>query len=510
MIQQATPVLEARQITKRFPGVLANDQINLKLHEGEVVALLGENGAGKSTLMNILYGLYRPDEGEILVRGKTVNMDNPRDAIGLGIGMVHQHFQLVPVFTVAENVMLGSEVTRGGGVLNMSQAVEHVRDLSEQYGLPIDPTARIESLSVGMQQRVEIIKALYRQADILFLDEPSAVLTPQEVEELFVVIRGLTAQGKSIIFISHKLKEALTIADNIVVMRGGRMVGGTKPADATPESLASMMVGRDVLLQVDKGASKPQGTILSVQGLSAQDNRGQTAVDDISFDVRAGEILGVAGVQGNGQTELVEVLTGLRKVDKGQLNINGVDVTNASPRRITEQQVGHIPEDRQYHGMVMQYPIADNLILNSYYLPPFTQRFSLNRKSIRENAIALIKKFDVRTPSHETSGGSLSGGNQQKMVVAREIGGRSVQLLVASQPTRGVDVGSIEFIHNQIIAQRDAGVAVLLVSAELDEILALSDRVAIMFEGKIVATVDANTTTREQLGLLMAGSSEIS
>lgn len=498
-------VLEAKNITKRFPGVLANDQVNLTLHEGEVLALLGENGAGKSTLMNILYGLYHPDEGEVRVRGELVSLDNPREAIARGIGMVHQHFQLVPVFTVAENVMLGSEVG-SGGMLDKATAIKQVRALSEQYGLPIDPTAITEELPVGMQQRVEIIKALYRKADILFLDEPSAVLTPQEVEELFTVMRGLTAQGKSIIFITHKLKEVLAIADNVIVMRNGRVAGEADPKSATEESLAAMMVGRDVILKVDKGQAKPKETVLAVQNLIAKDTRGQTAVNGVSLDLRAGEILGIAGVQGNGQTELVEVLTGLRKAEGGHITINGVDVTHASPRRVTEQQVGHIPEDRQHFGMVMQYPVADNLVLNSYYLPPYTQNLTLNRKSIHNHAIDLIKRFDVRTPSPETSAGSLSGGNQQKMVVAREVGGRPVKLLVASQPTRGVDVGSIEFIHNQIVAQRDNGIAVLLVSAELDEILALSDRIAVMFEGQIVATVDAASASRETLGLLMAGS----
>jgi len=499
-------VLEARGITKHFPGVLANDQVNLKLHEGQVLALLGENGAGKSTLMNILYGLYRPDEGEILVRGQPVQINNPREAINLGIGMVHQHFQLVPVFTVAENVMLGAEVVQGGGMLDMNQAVKEVRELSEQHGLPMDPTAIIEALPVGMQQRVEIIKALYRKADILFLDEPSAVLTPQEVEELFTVMRSLTAQGKSIVFISHKLKEALTIADKIMVMRDGHVVGEADPTTATPQSLASMMVGRSVMLQVQKGPAQPGETVLSVRNLKARDNSNYIAVDNVSFQVRAGEILGVAGVQGNGQTELVEVLTGLRKPERGQILINEIDVTYASPRQVTEQQVSHIPEDRRHYGMVLQYPVADNLVLNNYYLPPFTQHLSLNRKSIRQHAVDLIKRFDIRTPSPDTPGGSLSGGNQQKMVVAREVGGRPVKLLIASQPTRGVDVGSIEFIHQQIVAQRDVGVAVLLVSAELDEILALSDRIAVMFEGQIVETVDVSATTREELGLWMAGS----
>ena len=502
----ASVVIEAQNISKRFPGVLANDQVNLTLHQGEVLALLGENGAGKSTLMNILYGLYHPDGGQILVNGQAVTMSNPRDAINLGIGMIHQHFQLVPVFSVAENVILGEEVTRGRGVLDRDQAIKEVRELSEQYGLPIDPTAIVEELPVGMQQRVEIIKALYRHADILFLDEPTAVLTPQEVEELFAVMRGLTAQGKSIIFITHKLKEVLAIADRVMVMRRGQVVGEADPKTATAESLASMMVGRSVILQVEKEAARSGEVVLSTQDLIAKDNRGQVVVNHVSLEVRAGEILGIAGVQGNGQTELVEVLTGLRKPEGGRIEISGVNVTGASPRRITEQQVGHIPEDRQFHGMVKQHPVADNLVLNNYYRPPFTKGLSLNRPAIEEQALDLIERFDVRTPSPYTSGGSLSGGNQQKMIVAREIGGRPIKLLIASQPTRGVDVGSIEFIHRQIVDQRNNGVAVLLISAELDEIMALSDRIAVMYEGEIVAIIEAASATREQLGLLMAGS----
>jgi simple sugar transport system ATP-binding protein len=499
-------VLEVNNVSKRFPGVIANDKVNLKLHQGEILALLGENGAGKSTLMNIIYGLYHPDEGEIRVNGQAAHISSPREAINLGIGMVHQHFQLIPVFTVAENVVLGTEVTRGGGLLDTNQAIKRVRELSEKYGLPIDPNVVVEELSVGMQQRVEIIKTLYREAEILILDEPTAVLTPQEVEELFAVMRGLTDQGKSIIFITHKLKEVMAISDRIVVMRAGQVVGETTPGKATLESLASMMVGREVLLRVPKTEAHPGETVIEVKELSARDNQGHQRVRDISFYVRAGEVLGVAGVQGNGQTELVEVLTGLRKSDKGQIVVNGVDITGARPRRITQQGVAHVPEDRHRYGMVLQYMVADNLVLNNYYLPPYTRGLSLNRKVIWRHAVDLIKKFDIRTPSPETSGGSLSGGNQQKMVVAREIGGQDVKLLIASQPTRGVDVGSIEFIHRHIIAQRDAGVAVLLVSAELDEIMSLSDRIMVMYEGRIVDIVEAAQANREQLGLLMAGS----
>lgn len=500
------PVLEAHHISKRFPGVLANDQVNLSLHRGEILALLGENGAGKSTLMNILYGLYQPDGGEIRVHGQPVRLRNSRQAIDLGIGMVHQHFQLVPVFTVAENVILGLEITKRGGRLDSQQAAQQVETLSKQYGLPIDPTAIVESLPVGLQQRVEIIKALYRQADILILDEPTAVLTPQEVDELFTVMQGLAAQGKSIIFISHKLKEVLTISHRILVMRGGQTVGETTPDQATAESLAAMMVGREVMLQVEKSAHEAGETVLAVEALTAKDNRQRQVLNGLSLTIRADEILGVAGVQGNGQTELVEVLTGLRPPTSGQVSIAGAAMTGRSPRQFTEQGVGHIPEDRQRFGLVKPYPISDNLVLNSYYRPPFTQRLTMQPRAIRQRAVELIERFDIRTPSPETHAGSLSGGNQQKMVVAREVGGRENKLLIASQPTRGVDVGSIEFIHQQLIAQRDAGVAVLLVSAELDEILALSDRIAVMYEGRIVATLDATEASREQLGLLMAGS----
>jgi len=504
-MKQPQPILQAINITKRFPDVIANDQVNLILHEGEILALLGENGAGKSTLMNILYGLYRPDEGEVRVRGESVTLDNPRQAIKLGIGMVHQHFQLVPVFSVAENIVLGMEMTGWGNHLQTAQAIERVHTLSEQYGLAIDPTAIIEELPVGLQQRVEIIKALYREADILILDEPTAVLTPQEVADLFIVLRSLTEQGKSIIFISHKLKEVLTISDRIVVMRAGKIVDETTPQTATLESLAAMMVGRQVLLQVERPMAHIGQPVLEIEQVTAQDDRGQLALKEVSLTIHEGEVLGIAGVQGNGQTELVEVLTGLRSPKSGQIMIGQIEVTKHPPRHITEQGVGHIPEDRQRYGLVKPYSVSDNLILNTYYQTPYTQTFTMRPQSIRERAIALIKRFDIRTPSPETQAGMLSGGNQQKMVVAREVGGRAIKLLIASQPTRGVDVGSIEFIHQQIIEQRNQGVAVLLVSAELDEILALSDRIAVIYEGQIVTILPAHKATREQLGLLMAG-----
>jgi simple sugar transport system ATP-binding protein len=497
-------VLEARNITKRFPGVVANDRVNLKLHRGEIVALLGENGAGKSTLMNIVYGLYQQDEGEVFIKGELAHLESPGDAIARGVGMVHQHFQLVQPMTVAENVMLGAEITRTGGWLDQREAHDKVAKLSEEYGLVVDPQAVIEELPVGVQQRVEIIKALYRKADILILDEPTAVLTPQEIEDLFHVMRDFTAQGKSIIFITHKLKEVLAVAHRIVVMRDGQVVGEALPQESTQASLASMMVGREVMLVVEKEKARPKETILRVSGLEAIDDRGHKALNGVSFEVREGEVLGIAGVQGNGQTELVEVIAGLRPATGGQVTINGQNVTNASPRAVTEQGVAHIPENRHRYGMVNSLPIAANLVLNTYYRAPFSRGIVIDEQSIMQNAARLVDEFDVRTPSVETSGGSLSGGNQQKMVVAREFG-RPIKLLIAAQPTRGIDVGSIEFIHGQIIERRDAGVAVLLVSAELDEIMALSDRIAVMYHGEIIDTVLAEEATREQLGLLMAG-----
>jgi len=629
------PVLEVRGITKRFPGVLANDDVSLTLHKGEILALLGENGAGKSTLMNIIYGLYRADSGEVLLNGQPVHFASSREAIHSGIGMVHQHFQLIPVMTVAENVVLGEEVMNGI-FLDRQEAARRVHELSERYGLEVNPAALVEELPVGAQQRVEIVKALYRDAQILILDEPTAVLTPQEVQELFKIMRDLSARGVSIIFITHKLKEVLAVAHRIVVMRDGRVVGETNPLEATEESLAAMMVGREVLLRVKKGQADPKGVVLRVDGLSAYDDRGHMALRNVSFEVRAGEVLGIAGVQGNGQTELVEVLTGLRRAHGGRFSINHQDMTHATPRDVTVVGAGHVPEDRHRYGMVTSYSVSENLVLNTYFQRDFTDaptnvptillasalygffavtsfgllwlvwsllwdggemlaqflqrlgvavpwevtsgggllwplalrlfnvadpanagrevmagpdlvrmflliiaalligwvaariaqwimawlrvRFSgqferlhggqggvvLNRRRVDAYAERLVKEFGIRTPSVETSAGSLSGGNQQKMVVARELGRRPA-LLIASQPTRGIDVGSIEFIHQQLVAQRDAGAAVLLVSAELDEIMALSDRIAVMYKGEIVATVPAGAVTREQLGLLMAG-----
>ena len=629
------PILELRNITKSFPGVLANDHISLALEKGEVHALLGENGAGKTTLMNILYGLYTPDEGQILLDGREATIHGPNDAIAQGIGMVHQHFMLVPVMTVTENVMLGVEallnpyswkgllrfsgivggafsllyllhlLITGGlaagrliltwllgtvialavlaaayglayfltqmlkrgtwwfvlasaginlalmavlavifpgvrtalfgtapgagryilgglilelllvplsyglvevlrGFLNRRQVAGRIREISDQYGLEVDPDAYIKDLPVGVQQRVEIIKVLYRQADILILDEPTAVLTPQEATDLFQIMQALLAQGKSIIFITHKLKEVLAVAHRITVLRGGRVVGTAIPGASTEESLAALMVGREVILRVAKSASSRGEAVLRVENLQAKDDRGTQTVNGVTFEVCAGEVLGLAGVQGNGQTELVEVLTGLRPAEMGQVAILGQETTRDTPRQITELGVAHVPEDRQRDGLVLSFPVADNLVLNSYYLPPFARWIAVQENEVRKVSEKLVGQFDVRTPSILVPASNLSGGNQQKVIVARELS-RPIRLLIASQPTRGLDVGSIEYIHQQIIRKRDEGCAVFVVSSELDEILALSDRIAVMYKGRIMAIVEAAGATKEQLGLLMAG-----
>jgi simple sugar transport system ATP-binding protein len=518
-----TPVLELKNITKHFTGVLANDHINLTLEKGEILGLLGENGAGKTTLMNILYGLYQPDEGQIFVNGKEIKVHSPNDAIDAGIGMVHQHFMLVQVFTVAENVMLGSEPTKFYEFLDRKQASDKILEISRTFGLEVNPKNYIKDLPVGIQQRVEIIKLLYRKAEILILDEPTAVLTPQEADELFKIMKNLAKQGKSIIFITHKLREVMDCSDKITVLRRGKVVGTTRPKDATQAMLASMMVGRPVMLEVKKSPCKPGEIALKVEHLEVTDDRRQVSIEDVSFEVRKGEILGIAGVQGNGQTELVEALAGLRPLVEGSFTIVGKKFgengTRPVPRWITEQGTAHIPEDRQRDGLVLPFPVKDNLVLCTYYLPPFAKnpqirigsfkfpflpRVQIQWDQVRKNAISLIKQFDIRTPGEETLTSSLSGGNQQKVIVARELS-RPIHLLIAAQPTRGLDVGSIEYIHAQIVKKRDEGVAVLLVSTELDEIMQLSDRIAVIFRGHIVATVSAKEATKEYIGLMMAG-----
>ena len=494
--------LELQGITKRFGSLVANDHIDLVIEPGQIHALLGENGAGKTTLMNVLYGLLHPDEGEILIDDRPVSFRSPGDAIKAGIGMVHQHFMLVPVFTVAENVTLGAEPTRGLGLLDRRRARREVRELSQRYGLNVDPDAYVEYLPVGTQQRVEIIKALRRDASVLILDEPTSVLTPGETEDLFRVIRQLKEGGRSIVFISHKLKEVQAIADTITVIRRGRVVG-ERPPTATDAELAALMVGRPVELKVSKDLARPGATVLDASGLSAVDDHGQAALNDVSFQVRAGEILGVAGVQGNGQTELCEALIGLRPVTAGSVLLDGKDLTHATPRDRLRAGFGYVPEDRQEDGLVSDFSVAENLVLDVYDRPPFASGIALNLDAIGANAQTLVTEYDVRTPSPQQRVGALSGGNQQKVIIAREMS-RDLRLLLASQPTRGLDVGSIEFVHRRIVEERDRGVAVLIVSSELDEIYALADRIAVMYEGKIVAFRPASVPV-EELGLLMAG-----
>jgi ABC-type uncharacterized transport system ATPase subunit len=498
------PILELKGITKQFPGVLASDHINLILQKGEILALLGENGAGKTTLMNILYGLYQPDEGEILINGNPVKCQSPNDAIAKGIGMVHQHFMLIPVFTVAENVMLGDETVKSFGFLDRASASKKIEELSHKYNLAVNPSDYISDLPVGVQQRVEIIKLLYRQAEILIFDEPTAVLTPQEADELFEIMRSLSAQGKSIIFITHKLREVLAIADRIMVLRRGRVTGEALPAEADQEILAEMMVGREVNLVVEKADKVPGEVVLTVENLTAVDKAQNIMVDEVSLTVREGEILGIAGVQGNGQTELCEAITGMQKPTGGHITLLGQDISKASPRCITEIGSANIPEDRQRDGLVLPFPVAENLVLCSYYQPPFSKGILLDYPAIMNNADHLVEDFDIRTPSSLTPVSTLSGGNQQKVIIARELS-RPIKFLIASQPTRGLDVGSIEYIHKRIVQKRDEGCAVLLISPELDEIMELSDRIAVMFRGKIIAVKESKETTKEQIGLLMAG-----
>ena len=494
--------LELRGVTKRYGALVANDGIDLTVEPGQIHALLGENGAGKTTLMNVLYGLTQPDDGEILADGQPITLRSPKDAIRVGLGMVHQHFMLVPVFTVAENVTLGAERSRGLGLLDRRGMRREVRELSERYGLRVDPDALIEELPVGVQQRVEIIKALVREAQVLILDEPTSVLTPGETNELFTIMRQLRADGRSIICISHKLREVQEIADVITVIRRGQVMG-QRPPSATDEELAALMVGRKVVLQVSKSPAAPGEVVLAVEGLSVPDDRGQLAVDGVSFSVRGGEILGVAGVQGNGQTELCEALMGLRPVSAGSVRLAGRDITAQTPRQRIRAGVGYIPEDRQADGLIADFSVADNMILDVYDRPPYAKGLALDLAASRANAIARVAQFDVRTTSVDTPAGTLSGGNQQKVILAREFG-RDLQLLLACQPTRGLDVGSIEFVHRRIISERDQGVAVVIISAELDEVYALADRIAVMYEGRITGFRPPSVPV-EELGMLMAG-----
>ncbi|HEY6479789.1 MAG TPA: ABC transporter ATP-binding protein [Streptosporangiaceae bacterium] len=497
--------LELRGVTKRYGALVANDGIDLTVEPGQIHALLGENGAGKTTLMNVLYGLTQPDEGQILADGQPVTLRSPKDAIKAGFGMVHQHFMLVPVFTVAENVTLGAERTRRLGLLDRRSMRSEVRELSERYGLRVDPDARIEELPVGVQQRVEIIKALVREARVLILDEPTSVLTPGETEELFTIMRQLRADGRSIIFISHKLREVQEIADVITVIRRGQVVG-ERPPTATDEELAALMVGRQVTLQVSKTPAAPGEVVLQVEDLHVPDDRGQDAVAGVSFEVRAGEILGVAGVQGNGQTELCEALMGLRPPSAGTVRLSGRDITTATPRQRIRDGIGYVPEDRQADGMIADFSVADNMVLDVYDRPPYARGIALDLAATRANATERVAQFDVRTTSVDTAAGTLSGGNQQKVILARELG-RDLHMLLASQPTRGLDVGSIEFVHKRIISERDKGLAVVIISAELDEIYALADRIAVMYEGRITG-IRPPSVPVEELGMLMAGASD--
>ena len=497
------PALEMRGITKRYPGVLANDHIDLQVRPGEIHALLGENGAGKSTLMNILFGLARPDEGEILLDGEAVEIAGPSDAIRRGINMVHQHFMLVPVLSVAENILLGDETMANPIFIDRAEARRQILALGKRFGFEVDPDEKVGRLSVGWQQRVEILKALYREAKILVLDEPTAVLTPQETKEIFEVLRRLRDEGHSVVFISHKLNEVLEVADRITVIRRGRVVGQRLPSETNEDDLAELMVGREVQLVVDRGVSHPGQRQLTVKGLTVKNDRAREVVHGVDFEIRAGEIFGIAGVAGNGQDELVDAITGLRRPTAGTITLGGRDITNAEPRELHKMGVGFVPADRHRYGMVLSFPLTDNMVLNEYFAKPFANGPVRNDRAVLEHARELIERYDVRTPSATVAAGTLSGGNQQKLVVAREFDGE-LKLLVLDQPTRGLDVGSVEFIHKQTIAKRDAGVAVLLVSAELDEVLELADRIGVMYRGRLVAILDGRTAEREEVGLLMA------
>ncbi|MEX0592997.1 MAG: ABC transporter ATP-binding protein [Nitriliruptoraceae bacterium] len=495
--------LELRGVTKRFPGVVANDHVDLVVESGEVHGLLGENGAGKSTLMNILYGLYGADEGDILLDDRPLTLSSPGDAIDAGIGMVHQHFMLVPVFTVAENIVLGVEHTLQFGRLDRQRASREVRELAERAGLPVDPDVLVGDLPVGIQQRVEIVKALYRDARLLILDEPTAVLTPQQIDDLFEAIRAFVADGRSVIFISHKLREHQAIADRVSVLRRGKLVGTADPRTTSEQDLANMMVGRPVQLVVDKKAAEPTDVVLEVDNLVVESATGARVVDDVSFNVRGGEIVAIAGVEGNGQDPLVRAMTGLMPIASGAVSVSGVSIEGRSRKDVLRGGVGHIPQDRGKEGLIAGFTVAENLILNLWDVEPFARKGTLQFRAIDDYARQLVEDFDIRTPTVSTSVGSLSGGNQQKVVVARELS-QQIDVLVAAQPTRGVDVGSIEYIHEQLVAKRNDGAAVLLVSSELDEVLALADRIAVMFHGRLVGPWPM-PVSKEDVGRLMAG-----
>ncbi|MBS4199018.1 ABC transporter ATP-binding protein [Bacillus sp. FJAT-49732] len=496
-------VIEMLNIRKEFPGIVANDNITLQVKKGEIHALLGENGAGKSTLMNVLFGLYQPERGEIKVNGKKVEITSPIIANDLGIGMVHQHFMLVEPFTVTENIILGKEPKKGLSI-DIKRAEKQVQEISEKYGLSVNPRAKIADISVGMQQRVEILKTLYRGADILIFDEPTAVLTPQEIKELSQIMKTLIKEGKSIILITHKLKEIMEICDRVTVIRKGKGIGTVDVKDTNTHELANLMVGREVLFTTEKTKANPKETVLEIKDLFVKDNRGVSAVNGLNLTLRSGEIIGVAGVDGNGQAELIEAITGLRKGESGSIKLNEKEIMNLKPRKITESGLGHIPQDRHKHGLVLDYSIGENMVLQTYYQKPFSKFGVLDFKEIFKKANSLISEYDVRTPSAFTHARALSGGNQQKAIIGREVD-RDPDLLIAAQPTRGLDVGAIEFIHKRLIEQRDNGKAVLLVSFELDEILNVSDQIAVIFEGKIIKIVNADETNEQELGLLMAG-----
>ena len=496
-------VIEMREITKVFGEFVANDKINLELRKGEIHALLGENGAGKSTLMNMLAGLLEPTSGEIVVNGQVVKLDSPSKAASLGIGMVHQHFMLVEAFTVAENIILGSELTKNG-VLDIARATREINELSERYGLAVDPSAKVADISVGAQQRVEILKTLYRGADILIFDEPTAVLTPSEIDELMAIMKNLVKEGKSIILITHKLDEIRAVSDRVTVIRRGKSIETVEIAGATNADLAEMMVGRSVSFKTEKQAAQPKEVILSIKDLVVNENRGVPAVKNLSLDVRAGEIVGIAGIDGNGQSELIQAITGLRKIESGSVELKGQSIVGLRPRQITEMSVGHVPEDRHRDGLVLEMMISENIALQTYYKEPHSKKGILNYSNIIGYAKQLMQEFDVRAASEIVPAAALSGGNQQKAIIAREVD-RNPDLLIVSQPTRGLDVGAIEYIHKRLIQERDNGKAVLVVSFELDEILNVSDRIAVIHDGKIQGIVTPETTNKQELGVLMAG-----